>query len=182
MKIGVIADTHIPDIIPELPPKVKEIFRGVDIILHAGDITTVETLRELQNYFTITMAVAGEHDNEDAKKYLQTKQVVEFGNRKIGIIHGYSADKGTDPLSNLSRKLKKLFRPPTHEDLYQYVLSQFEDVDCIVFGYTHQPYVKVRNGVLLFNPGAVAPTRGVRASVGLLDIGKRAITGKIIYL
>ncbi len=178
MKIGVIADTHIPDIIPELPPRVREIFRGVDIILHAGDITTLETLRELQNYFTITMAVAGEHDDEDAKKYLQDTQVVEFSNRKIGIIHGYPAEKGP----NLLGSLKKLFRPPTHEDLYRYVLSQFEDVDCIVFGYTHQPYVKVRNGVLLFNPGAVAPTRGVQASVGLLDIGTRAITGKIIYI
>ncbi len=180
MKIGVIADTHIPDVIPELPPRVKEIFQEVDIILHAGDITTLETLRELQNYFTITMAVAGEHDDEDAKKYLQTRQIVEFGNRKIGMIHGHPIEKGSGLLSTL----KKLFRPPTREDLYKYVLSQFEDedVDCIVFGYTHQPYVKVRNGVLLFNPGAVASTRGVQSSVGLLDIGKRAITGKIIYI
>ena len=177
MKIGVISDTHIPDVIPELPPRVREVFHEVDIILHAGDITTLDTLHELQNYFTLTWAVAGEQDNEQAKRYLEDKTIVKFSNRKIGMIHGHRKE-GSDLLS----RLKRLLRPPSREDLYRYVLSQFEGVDCIVFGHSHQPYVKVRNGVLLFNPGSVAPTHGGRPSVGLLDIGKRAISGKIIYL
>ena len=36
--LGVITDTHIPQRIKTLPPRVFEVFRGVDRILHAGDI------------------------------------------------------------------------------------------------------------------------------------------------
>ena len=181
MRIGVIADTHIPDIIPGLPDRVKEIFHDVDIILHAGDITTLDTLHELENLFTITIPVAGERDNEQAKKYLEVAEpkVVEFSNRRIGMIHGHRQER-----ESLFTRLKNLFRPPSLEDTYQYILSQFKDknVDCIVFGHTHKPYVKVRNGVLLFNPGAVAPSPGTRPSVGILEVSERAISGKIVYL
>ncbi|MGQ9626131.1 MAG: YfcE family phosphodiesterase [Anaerolineae bacterium] len=181
MKVGVISDTHIPDITPRLPEKINEIFRDVDIILHTGDITTLDTLHELENLFTITIAVAGESDSEQAKKYLEVAEpkVVEFSNRRIGMIHGHRAGQ-----ESFFRRLARLFRPPSLEDTYKYVLCQFEGkkVDCIVFGHTHVPYMKVRNGILLFNPGAVAPSPGTRPSVGILDVGERAISGKIIYL
>ncbi len=38
MRIGLITGTHIPDTERDLPPQVFGIFRGVDLILHAGDI------------------------------------------------------------------------------------------------------------------------------------------------
>ena len=44
MKVGVISDTHIPTIAPSLPPAVYEIFKGVDLILHAGDIVELSVL------------------------------------------------------------------------------------------------------------------------------------------
>ena len=41
MRIGLISDTHIPSVPGEIPPQVKEIFQGVDLIFHAGDIYLV---------------------------------------------------------------------------------------------------------------------------------------------
>ena len=38
MKIGVISDTHIPRAAAELPPEIYKAFKGVDLILHAGDL------------------------------------------------------------------------------------------------------------------------------------------------
>lgn len=73
-------------------------------------------------------------------------------------------------------------RVSPYEGLYKYVLDQFQGVDCIVFGHSHHPYIKVWNGVLLFNPGAVAPTSGLRPSVGILDVDERTIKGRIVYL
>ena len=35
MLIGVISDTHIPSRSYEIPEKVFEVFKGVDLILHA---------------------------------------------------------------------------------------------------------------------------------------------------
>jgi putative phosphoesterase len=179
MRIGVISDTHIPELMDRLPDSMHEVFQDLDIILHLGDICQLETLRELQNRFAITVAVHGEDDSPEVKQYiLEDKRVVEFGNRRIGMIHGYrEGQKG------FLASLKRLFGSP-EDDYYDYLLSQFEGggVDCIVFGHTHKPYVKVHKGILLFNPGAAAPTTGNRPSVGFLEVSERTITGKIAYL
>ena len=38
MRIGLITDTHIPDIASKMPDEVAEAFDKVDLIFHAGDI------------------------------------------------------------------------------------------------------------------------------------------------
>jgi predicted phosphodiesterase len=48
MKIGLIADTHIPEAMPELPAQVREVFAGVDLILHAGDLHCLDVLDWLE--------------------------------------------------------------------------------------------------------------------------------------
>lgn len=50
MRIGLVADTHIPEGGPELPPEVLHSLSGCDRILHAGGlhvITVVEQLAEI---------------------------------------------------------------------------------------------------------------------------------------
>jgi putative phosphoesterase len=178
VKIGVVADTHIPDLMSSLPEQIEEVFRGLDLILHVGDICSLDTLQQLEDNLTITMAVAGERDSPEARRYLEDKKVVRFANRSIGMIHGHREER-----SGRWRALRRrLMGGSPREGLYKYVLEQFEGVDCIVFGHSHHPYVKVWNRVLLFNPGAVAPTRGLRPSVGILDVGERTISGRIVYL
>jgi putative phosphoesterase len=179
VKIGVIADTHIPDLMPSLPPGIEEVFRGLDIILHAGDVCRLDILQQLEDGFTITIAVAGERDTSETKRYVEEKKVVRFGNRSIGMIHGDHFKEQAGMWARIKRMLRG---ESSHESLYRYVLDQFEGVDCIVFGHSHRPYIKVRNGVLLFNPGAVAPTPGMKPSVGILDVGQSTITGRIVYL
>ena len=51
MRIGVIADTHCPEFLDELPAAVFEKLRGVDLILHAGDVGDEETLDRRPNWF-----------------------------------------------------------------------------------------------------------------------------------
>lgn len=46
-KIGLISDTHVPDRAKSLPKNLKEYFRDVDLILHAGDITTPDVIHRL---------------------------------------------------------------------------------------------------------------------------------------
>jgi putative phosphoesterase len=179
VRIGVIADTHVPDLTPSLPPGIGEIFQGLDIILHAGDVCRLNILQQLENGFTITMAVAGERDTSETKRYLEEKKVVRFGKRSIGMIHGHHYEERAGRWARIRRILRG---ESPREGLYRYVLDQFEGVDCIVFGHSHHPYIKVRNGVLLFNPGAAAPTPGVKPSVGILDVGETTITGRIVYL
>lgn len=175
MKIGVLADTHIPDRRRSLPPGVLEIFSSVEIVLHAGDITQMELLRQLQEQVSLTFAVSGDKDNGSVKSNLQELQVLEFGGVRIGLLHG-----NRDSRTELIERARGIFRPWQYTPAYfDYILSRFTDVDAIVFGHTHIPYAKIHNGIFLFNPGSLVPRVG-EPSVGLLEIDTRGIRGRII--
>ena len=177
MKIGIIADTHIPELSPVLPARIAETFRGLDIILHAGDVCELAVLQEFQETYTLTFAVHGEGDSEAVRAYLDEKRVVRFGERRVGMIHGHQAG------ARSRGGLRRLLGGPA-PSLPDYLLAQFrdEDVHAIVFGHTHRPYVRMHGGVLLFNPGAALPGPDRQPTVGILDVGQRNITGKIVPL
>jgi putative phosphoesterase len=182
VKIGVISDTHIPTLSPILPARIAAVFKGLDIILHAGDICELYMLEQFQETYTLTFAVWGEGDTETVQQYVDEKQVVRFGSRRIGLIHGHQF---APEQKGMLERLRHLFGPrPEPAALPEFLLEQFaaDDVHAIVFGHTHQPYIKMHGGVLLFNPGAALPGPGRTPSVGILDVGERSITGKIVYL
>lgn len=177
MKIGVLADTHVPDRRRSLPPSVLEVFSSVEIVLHAGDITHMGLLQQLQEQVSLTFAVCGERDERPVRTFLQEIQVLEFGGVRIGLIHG-----NRDSRTEFTEKLQAIFRPWTYTTaFFDYILSRFTNVDAIVFGHTHIPYAKIHNGVFLFNPGSLVPRTG-EPSVGMLEIDTRGIRGRIINL
>jgi len=180
MKIGVIGDTHCPTLSPLPPARIAEVFKGLDIILHVGDISELYVLEEFQETYTLTFGVYGERDSLEVKQYLDETRIVRFGERRVGMIHGHQFKDQYRARSGLWRILGRKPDPV----LSDFLLEQFakEDVHAIVFGHTHEPYVKMHNGVLLFNPGAALPGGDRLATVGILDVGERSITGKILYL
>lgn len=182
MKIGVIGDTHIPDLSPVLPARIAELFKGLDIILHVGDICELYVLREFQETYTLTFAVSGESDSEEVRLYLEEQRVVRFGGRRLGMIHGHQFEAHQKGAMGGLRRL--LGWKPEPDALPTFLLERFaeDDVHAVVFGHTHQPYVKMHGGVLLFNPGSALPGPDRHPSVGILDVGGRSITGKIVYL
>lgn len=181
MKIGVIGDTHCPALSPLPPARIAEVFKGLDIILHVGDISELYVLEQFQETYTLTFGVYGERDSEEVKQYLDETRVVRFGERRVGMIHGHQFDEQYRARAGLWR----LFgRKPDVPSLPKFLLEQFaeREVHAIIFGHTHEPYVKMHRGVLLFNPGAALPGGDGRPTVGILDVGERSITGKILYL
>lgn len=173
MKIGVIADTHVGDKYPALGTSIKERFHGVDLILHCGDVITMEVLDELRKVAPVE-AIAGNHDVE-VNLDLPRKKVLEIGRYRIGMIHG-------DELHGMhvtKRQMKEWFR--------QVIIEPFiheKGLDIIVFGHYHQPVIDlfrveflpehlptsvVKRDVLLFNPGAAMRNRHL-SSVGLIEL------------
>lgn len=175
MKIGVLADTHIPDRLPALPSRVLELFNGVDLIFHVGDVTDLTVLQQLEP-LAQTFAVCGERDSAQVRHYVDEKQRLTFGNRAVGLVHGARAWEG-----NWARQLVFRLNPRYRmEVLLGYVLRQFNDVDVIVFGHSHVPYMKMHGNTLLFNPGSLLPHAGRVGSVGLLEINNTAIKARIV--
>jgi uncharacterized protein len=179
MKIGVLADTHVPDQLPALPSQVGRAFQGLDIIVHAGDICRLDVLRSLQEQYTLTFGVSGEHDDAEVRAYLLSRQVVEFRHRRIGLIHGDVS--ATLPWQT---RWRWALRQPSSEELLDLLRLRFreDDVHCIIFGHTHRPFVRYYQGILFFNPGAVAGARGQRPTVGVLNVGDRSITADLVSL
>ncbi|MBN1289012.1 MAG: metallophosphoesterase family protein [Actinobacteria bacterium] len=151
MLIGVLADTHLTG--EPVPEQIINAFRGVDMILHAGDILDMAVLDQLAA-LAETIAVRGNMDRGDVLRILPARRVIEVNGFRIGLTHGFGAPHG----------------------MTQRVGSQFDDVDCIVFGHTHTPLVKDEEGIVYLNPGT--PTDRLfasRNSVGFLEVADKII-------
>jgi putative phosphoesterase len=174
--VGVIADTHVPQRLKRLPPGIAEAFDGVMLILHAGDINSPPVLDEL-NRIAPVVAVVG---NADPPWWnLPRSRVVEVNGCRIGLTHGnggwrrYLVNKATESFSafNQARYLR-------------YASEAFHNVDVIITGHTHRPHVARIGGVLLFNPGSVAPDYYTTAgpTVGVLQIEAGIARAKLLPL
>ena len=159
MKIGVISDTHLKGPSRLLQKIAGEFFQDVDLILHAGDLTTLQVLEAFQGKEVI--AVAGNNDSPEVKKKLPMKAVISANHFKIGLTHGWG----------FPARLEKKVTP------------FFKGVDCIVFGHSHRAANHRANGILYFNPGSFSDgiTSLWKRSVGLLTID-REIRGQIIII
>ncbi|MDD5437005.1 MAG: metallophosphoesterase family protein [Candidatus Omnitrophica bacterium] len=161
MKILVISDTHIPRTSHDMPEAVYKAIEGVDMIIHAGDFVEKDFYDKLKGLRELK-GVCGYMDSAELRRILKPKEIIEVGNFKLGLIHGYGAPA----------------------NLLDTVRSEFnKDVSAVIFGHSHAALNVVKDGVLFFNPGS--PTDKIFAasnSYGILEVTDKKIEGKIIEL
>lgn len=139
-RIGLIADTH-----NHLDPGVIQTFRGVEQILHAGDVGGRRILAELEVVAPVTV-VSG---NTDFDPDWRETEVVETAGLKILLRHI------VDPYA-LTRDLRGWL--------------ERAKPDIVLFGHTHQRCRAWVNGVLFVNPGSPSrPRMGEPPGVALLE-------------
>ncbi len=148
-RIGVVSDTHVGDALGELPPGVTAAFEGVDLILHAGDITTMAVLERLRACAPV-VAVQGNHDRA-AGLALPTAAVVRIGGTRIGLTHGVRGRATEAALVAAGIVCGR----PVMAGLARSLAHQFSDVDCVVFGHFHVPFLTRVGPTTVFSPGAV---------------------------
>jgi putative phosphoesterase len=149
-RIGVIADTHCPEFLDELPPELFERLRGVDLILHAGDVGGEQTMKRLRELAPVE-AIRGDHDPELER--LPPRRLLEVAGRRIGILHGNRSRLLEEPITLVATLSLGLFWP--RMGMGRWLRRQFPDADVIVYGHTHQARLEEVGGALVFNPGAV---------------------------
>jgi len=172
MRIGLISDTHIPWERRELPPQVMEVFQGVDLILHAGDIYAHHVLDELEHIAPV-LAALGDDDYRSADPRVKEKHVLELEGQTLWLIH----EGPPTPLSPSWLTFWWQNRISPEEDKYG-------KPDIIVAGHEHRPLVERCDGVLYVNPGS--PTvpnyqRGL-GTVGILELNAGEADVNIIQL
>ena len=150
MKIGVISDTH-----GRLRPEVAPALKGVDQILHLGDVGRISILDELSKIAPVT-AVRGNVDREGRCARLPETDVVLVEGHYIYMLHD----------------LKTLHLDPA--------AARFA---AVLSGHTHVPNHITKKGVLYFNPGSCGPRRfDLPVTVGLLTIENNDLRPEIVYL
>ncbi|HKB13999.1 MAG TPA: metallophosphoesterase family protein [Vicinamibacterales bacterium] len=152
--VGVISDTH-----GLLRPQVAELFAGVDLIVHAGDVGGRAVLDGLAAIARVEAVYGNVDDPHDPS--LTRERTVTGGGLSIHVSHGHELGRPTAALA----------------------LARY-DADVVIFGHTHRSCV-VRAGDrrLALNPGAAGPRRfDLKPSVARLTIAKGAAEVEIISL
>lgn len=93
--IGLVSDTHIPQRWPDVPATIAGIFRGVDLILHAGDVGELWVLDRLSRIAPV-IAVQGNDDTPDAHRQLPVRQLPVVANRRILLWHSHHPDRAQE--------------------------------------------------------------------------------------
>lgn len=145
-----VADTHSPEFAARLPPRLFEVLAGVDLILHAGDVTTQATLDDLARIAPV-QAVRGDHDH--ALATLPAARELMVDGRRIVVVHGNRSRWIEEPATFIWTITLGFFRP--HGGLPAALRRRFPNADVIVFGHTHRAYIDTTDGILTFNPGGV---------------------------
>jgi uncharacterized protein len=146
LRIAVISDTHMPRGSRRLPEECVRRLEEADLIVHAGDLSRMLVLRELESYGPV-VAVHGNVDDAEVGAALPEVASFEAGGAIIGIVHDAGSAKGR--LARLRRR--------------------FPDADAVVFGHSHIPlHEQGPDGFQIFNPGS--PTERRRAPAHTMGI------------
>ena len=154
MKIGIIADTHLPSAGPELSAEIGQALEGVDLILHCGDIYIAPCLDWLERIAPVK-AVRGifDHLQDDPRTEGRTR-TLELEGHTIGMTHELiipvpvirskeivpgAIDRFFPPDASLADAMTEVFGAP---------------VDIVLAGFTHETLIEEHEDILFINPGS----------------------------
>jgi putative phosphoesterase len=159
--IAIVADTHLPRGKRRLPQSCVERLRGADLIVHAGDFSTLEVLRELRSYGE-AVGVHGNVDDHEVRAVLPLTATFDADGVTIAVIHDSGPSIG---------RLDRLRR-------------RFPEAQAVIFGHSHAPlHEQSEDGFQIFNPGS--PTDRRRAphhTMGLAHAANGVIGFELVNL
>jgi putative phosphoesterase len=159
--VAIISDTHLPRGSRRLPDACVARLECVDLIIHAGDFSTLGVLRELELHGPV-VAVHGNVDDGAVRAELPTRRTVDLGGLKLGLIH----DAGP-----AARRLERL-------------RQSFPDCAGAIFGHSHIPlHERSADGFQIFNPGS--PTERRRSphhTMGTAHVGATEVRFELVIL
>ena len=163
MLIAVISDTHLPRGARRLPDACIERIASADLLLHAGDFSTLEVLRELEAIGPPMVGVHGNVDSADVRRLLPEERVVEADGARIAMVH----DAG--PRTGRLERMRRRFG---------------DRADVVVFGHSHMPlHEQAPDDFQILNPGS--PTERRRApshTMGLIRVASGLAICELVSL
>lgn len=148
--IGVISDTH-----GLLRPEVMNAFKGVDLILHAGDVGDPEVIDHLESVAPVVV-VRGNMDYGSWAEQLPVSKSLVIGKTRLFLIHD---------IEWIDRQM------------------ELNGYQVIVTGHTHRPLIENKHKTLYFNPGSAGHQRqGHPVSIGKLSLCNGKLDARLVEL
>jgi putative phosphoesterase len=166
MRLALITDTHLPALIrslDELGPECAGLLRGVDLILHAGDVTAPSMLDWLEQFAPVLAARGNNDDFTDLR--LRPRQYVEIDGWRIGMAHDLA------PEMRPMRVLRDAhFSGP---------------LEIMVSGHTHLERIRQGHGMVLVNSGSPILPHHKETRLGtaaILELTPETLHAEIVVL
>ena len=177
MRIGLISDTHIPEACEHLPAAVFEALRGVELVMHAGDVYVNRVLDELSRIAPVIAALGNGDEGQGGHRFhlapdprVRTAHLLEIEGVRVGLAHALPTPDETSERV-FHNAMEAHFGGP---------------VDVLVLGHSHVEGVVRFGSTLVVNPGSATLPHNlvdVPGTVGILDIGPGgAVEAEIIQL
>ena len=148
--IGIISDTH-----GLLREEAIHALKGVDLIIHAGDIGSLEVIEKLMEIAPVK-AVRGNCDRGKWATKLPGTETVRMENKNIYVLHD----------------LKELNIDPRKAG-----------IDIVISGHSHRAKEERKDGILYINPGSAGPRRfKLPVSLARITLGSNIVDTRFINL
>jgi uncharacterized protein len=185
MRIGLIADTHIPEACDRLPDSVLEAFRAVDLVMHAGDVYVNSVIDQLAAIAPVLVAIGNGDEGSEYHRHrlepddrIRETHLLEIEGLRVGLAHELPTPDET-PGPAFVNAMQRHFGGP---------------VDILVQGHSHVEGTKRFGSTTVVNPGsATLPHNledrpgtvaileilsGGRFSVEIVDLARFADSGR----
>lgn len=165
---GLISDTHLPDRLAALPEAVFEVFDGVNLILHAGDVGVLAVLDQLSRAAPVVAVHGNDERHAETPRELPFQQVIACAGQRIVLTHSHHPDPAQEQAARADDRWESKLA-------HRATIGRRADAPIVIYGHTHIPTAVQHEGVWLINPGAIASgglsTRQTCRTVALLYLG-----------
>jgi len=157
VRVGLVSDTH-----GLVEPRLGELFRGCDLILHAGDIVRPAVLEALARIAPVT-AVRGNNDLDPAFEGLPELVELALDEVRVVLVH---------EIGGRGRLVPRVRQAVSRSG-----------ARVLVHGHSHRPEAAVDRGLLCVNPGAAGPRRfSLPRAAGIMALHGRRVEVRLVDL
>jgi hypothetical protein len=161
MLVAIISDTHLPRGMRSVPDQALERIRNADLLLHAGDISTLDVLEDLRALGPPVIAVHGNVDDRQVCEALPGRVEFDLDGVPVAMLHDAGQAQG---------RLNRL-------------RADFPSAVAVVFGHSHIPLHERSEGFQIFNPGSPTdPRRQPRPTMGIARVAQGRISFEHVEL
>ncbi len=189
IRLGILADTHIPHRLTALPAEIPAVFAAaaVSLILHAGDVDEPGALDPLAVIAPVIAVRGNLHlaSRSRSSPHLPYAVFLDVQGWRIVLTHGHGR-----PHQWLWDKRRGFIRrapsPSTRDAFNDELIARnrrrFPDADVLIFGHSHRRLLRRVGPTLFLNPGAIAHARDESPSVAILTVSEDDIGAEFIEI